>query len=164
MGASVVEDDDGERWPIGVASLPEMVLAADDQPRIVRLESNEAMRDMGTEEVAESDRIMAAMSDDTQEDDEDDEDDDESTATPAASATFSETPAANDQRHVQRRSSRFCANGGADDPQMRGDCSARTPGKKKARCEQEAASTGVAKAAGRGSSTSKGKAKGKKWL
>ena len=156
MGVSVVEDDDGERWPIGVASLPEMVLAADEQPRIVRLESNGAMRDMGTEEVAESDWIMAAMSDDTQDDD---EDDDESTATPAASATFSETPAAKDQRHVQRRSSRFCANGGADDPQMRGDCSARTPGKKKARCEQGAERSGAAAAAGRGSSTSKGKAK-----
>ena len=111
MYVSVVEDDDGERWPIGVASLPEMVLAADDQPRIVRLESNEAMRDMGAEEVAESDRTMAAMSDDTQEDD---EDDGESSAAPEASATSSETPAAKDQRHVQqRRSSRFCADGGA---------------------------------------------------
>jgi len=32
MYLAVVEDDDGERWPIGVASLPEMVLAADDRP------------------------------------------------------------------------------------------------------------------------------------
>ena len=32
MYLAVVEDDGGERWPIGVASLPEMVLAADDRP------------------------------------------------------------------------------------------------------------------------------------
>ena len=149
MYVSVVEDDDGERWPIGVASLPEMVLAADDQPRNVRLGSNGAVRDMGTEEVvAESDRIMAAMTDDTREND---EDDDESTAAPVASVTSSETPAAKDQRHVQRRPSGFCADGGADVPQTRGDCSARPPGKKKARCEQ-GIRAGAAEAAGCGSS------------
>ena len=160
MYLAVVEDDDGERWPIGVASLPEMVLAADDQPANVRLESDEADHDMGEKEIAESDQIAAAMEDATEEESGDESSEDESAAAPAASVTSpSKTPAV---RGGPRRSSRS-GTAGAHVRQTRDDYSARPPDKKKARFTQQQ-SVGTSAAAGRGSSVSatKGKAKAKK--
>ena len=110
---------------------------AHDQPRNVRLESDEAHHDIGPEEVAQSDRIMTAMADDIEENDESDEDGNASASAPAASV---KTPAV---RGSPRRSSRFV---GTDDGahvhahvrQTRGDYGARSPDKKKARCTQGA--------------------------
>ena len=91
--------------------------------------SDEADHDMGEKEIAESDRIAAAMKDATEEEGGDESSEDESAAAPAASVTSSsKTPAV---RGGPRRPSRPGTDDGAHVRQTRDDYSARPPDKEK---------------------------------
>ena len=100
--AAVVEDDDGGVWPVGVQSLPEMVLAA-TQPGGVTLElphvDNSDDSELAPGETHESERILADVGDGRGDDDgdasDDDSCDDSAAVSPAKKAArTAKTPAA----------------------------------------------------------------------